>query len=86
MSPPLASDSRKHFLKNSSYLLLPVNLELLDLALHMQQPGVDRWIDLLCSEDIELFDSVLKGKAVLFSGKNTHSYFIFMDFQIFYFI
>ena len=32
ISPPLDSDRRKHLLKNSSYLLLPVNLELLDLA------------------------------------------------------
>merc|ERR1711899_684354 len=43
MSPVLSSlSSRKQFSNSSSYLSLSVNRELLDLALQMQQPSVDR--------------------------------------------
>ena len=46
------SASRKQRGKNSSYLRLAVNRELLDLARQMQQPRLERCTSLLCSEDI----------------------------------
>jgi len=42
ISPLLCSTKLKHFSKFDSYRLLSVNLELLDLALQMQQPFADR--------------------------------------------
>jgi hypothetical protein len=42
ISPLLSSSRLKHFSKYASYLLESVNLELLDLALQMQQPFADR--------------------------------------------
>lgn len=43
ISPLRCSSNWKHFTKSSSYFLLSVNLELLDLALQIQQPVVDRY-------------------------------------------
>jgi len=42
ISPERRSRNWKHSMKSSSYFLLSVNRELLDLALQMQQPADDR--------------------------------------------
>jgi hypothetical protein len=41
ISPCRGSANLKHFMKSSSYFLLSVNLELLDLALQIQHPVDD---------------------------------------------
>lgn len=57
MSPLLCSDNLKHREKCSSYFLLAVKRELLDLALQIQHPSVDLCTNLLCSEDMVCEDS-----------------------------
>ena len=57
MSPLLFSDNLKHREKCSSYFLLAVKRELLDLALQMQHPSVDLCTNLLCSEDMVCEDN-----------------------------
>jgi len=60
MSPSRASSSRKQFENSLSYFSLSVNLELLDLALQMQQPSTDLKIFGLWYEDMIYFFSGLK--------------------------
>lgn len=52
ISPQRGDASWKHSIKSSSYFFESVNRELLDLALHMQHPCVDRYTFGLWNENI----------------------------------